>query len=169
MPLRGFGLAVGLLLLSLSALAQASSLSVQEAWTRATPPGSRTGAGYLTVVNRGGADRLLRAESPRAGRIEIHGMSMAGGVMKMWHEKDGVVVAKQGRLELAPRGTHLMFFELGAPLVEGERVPVTLHFEKAGAVRAELLVMPIGSPGPGAAPSAPPTSQPASRPAEGKR
>lgn len=165
MSLRQFALAVATLLVSATLLAQSAPLSVAEAWTRATPPGSRTGAGYLSVDNRGGEDRLLRAQSPRAGRVEIHGMSMTGGVMKMWHEKDGVLVPKHGRLQLAPRGTHLMFFELGSAFIEGEKIPVTLYFEKAGAVRVELQVMPIGAAGPGARPA----SQPASQPAEGRR
>jgi copper(I)-binding protein len=133
-----------------------SSLTVTAAWTRATPPGTRTGAGYLTIENRGPEDRLLSAESPRAGRVEIHGMSNTGGVMKMWPIKDGLVVPKGGQLSLAPGGTHLMLLELDRPIALGEKLPMVLRFEKAGVVEIELQVMPLGSKGPG--------SQPASRP-----
>ena len=43
---------------------------------------------------------------------------------------------------LAPQGTHVMFMGLDAPLVEGERVPAVLVFEKAGEVAVEFAVEP---------------------------
>lgn len=160
------GLTLGLLLPAIAARADGPTLKVVEAWTRATPPGSKTGAGYLTVQNGGDEDRLLSASTPRAGRVEIHGMSMTGGVMKMWHEKEGATVPKGGRLTLAPGGTHLMFFEVGSPLREGEKIPLTLRFQKAGSVQVELLVMPIGAKGPSTQPSSQPSSRPNAGPAE---
>jgi hypothetical protein len=48
--------------------AQASSTSpitIEQPWARATPSGARTGAAYLTIVNRGSAgDRLVSASTP---------------------------------------------------------------------------------------------------------
>jgi copper(I)-binding protein len=49
---------------------------------------------------------------------------------------------------MKPRGYHLFFEELKAPLVRGDRVPVTLTFEKAGTRQVELIVEaegPIGN------------------------
>ena len=36
----------------------------------------------------------------------------------------------------------LMFMDIGAPFVDGETVPVTLTFEKAGKVELTLAVKP---------------------------
>jgi copper(I)-binding protein len=51
-----------------------------------------------------------------------------------------VVVPPDGRIEFSPGGYHLMLMQLGGPLEEGDRIPVTLHFERAGAVEVELVV-----------------------------
>jgi periplasmic copper chaperone A len=49
-------------------------------------------------------------------------------------------------ITLKPRGYHLLM-ELKAPLAKGQRVPVTLTFEKAGAHQIELLVEAAGPVG----------------------
>jgi hypothetical protein len=45
-----------------------------------------------------------------------------------------------GRLELEPAGAHLMFVELKRPFKQGEKIPVTLKFERAGELKVELRV-----------------------------
>lgn len=127
----------------------AASVRVERAWSRATPPGARAGAGYLTLVNPTDTpDRLLTASSTASGSTEVHEMSMTGGVMRMRHLADGLVVPARGSAVLAPGGTHLMFLELRQPLVAGQLIRVQLRFERAGVVPAELRVEPIGSKGP---------------------
>ena len=54
-------------------------------------------------------------------------------------------------VKLAPGGYHLMMFDLKSPLKQGDKVPVTLEFEKAGKVKVSLDVQGVGSQGPGAA------------------
>ncbi|MGH8742060.1 MAG: copper chaperone PCu(A)C, partial [Burkholderiales bacterium] len=46
----------------------------------------------------------------------------------------------EGRLELKPAGSHLMFVDIKRPFRHGDTVPVTLRFEKAGEVQIELHV-----------------------------
>jgi copper(I)-binding protein len=46
----------------------------------------------------------------------------------------------KGRLELKPAGAHLMFIDLKRPFKAGDKVPVTLKFDKAGEVKVDLLV-----------------------------
>ena len=44
--------------------AKAGSISVKDAWSRATPEGANVGVGYLTITNDGDApDRLVAAEA----------------------------------------------------------------------------------------------------------
>jgi copper(I)-binding protein len=140
--------ALGALLLGAVALAAQPTLSVTDAWTRVSPPGSSVGAGYLHVENRGPDDRLVAVESPRAKRVELHGASHEGGVMRMWRLEDGLALPRGARVRLQPGGTHLMFFELSPPLALGEKMPLTLRFEKAGSIEIALDVLPIGAVGP---------------------
>lgn len=132
---------------------KAGDIRIGHPWTRATPPSSRTGAGYLTLTNNGSApDRLLGATSPLLGRAEIHATEMDGTVMKMRHLAEGIALPVGVTVELKPGGFHMMFPELTGPIEQGKRVPVTLVFEKAGKVDVEMEVSAIGAREPGAAP-----------------
>jgi copper(I)-binding protein len=122
------------------------ALQIGHPWTRATPPTAPTGGGYLSIRNTGTEpDHLLSASSPAAGVVEIHQMKMEGNVMRM-RELDGPLEIKPGEtVTLAPGGMHLMMMGLKAPLKQGEKVPLTLVFEKAGKIDVELVVVPIGA------------------------
>ena len=117
------------------------TMRVEEAWARATPPGASVGAGYFELVNDGGeADRLVAAESPRAGRVMIHRTVEDDGSTRMEHQQDGVLVPPGARVSFSPGGYHLMLMQLQAPLEKGDTVPLTLRFERAGRVAVELEV-----------------------------
>jgi len=126
------------------------SLTITDLWTRATPPGAPTAAGYMTIANSGGeADTLLSAASPVADHGELHVMAMKGGVMTMRAVDGGVPIPAGGTVKLAPDGFHIMFVTLSAPLKEGDKLPVTLTFAKAGSVTTFLHILAIGASGPG--------------------
>lgn len=116
-----------------------AQITVENPWTRPTPPSAKLAAGYLTVVNAGAADRLVGASSPVAARVETHVTRNDGGIFRM-RQVPGLDVPANGRLELKPAGAHLMLVDLERPLRQGEKVPVTLRFEKAGEVKLELVV-----------------------------
>jgi copper(I)-binding protein len=123
-------------------------LEIEKPWARATPPGAAIGGGYLVIRNKGtAADRLVGVTSPASARVEIHEMTMEKDVMRM-REVKGVDVPAKKSVELKPGGYHLMLIELKAPLKPGDKVPVTLRFEKAGDVKAELAVGAMASSGP---------------------
>ena len=141
-------LAAAMLLLATSAQAhdyKLGSLSIGHPWSRATPPGADVGAGYLTIANAGAEpDRLVAATAAGAGRVQIHTMREEGGVMTMRALPDGLEIPAGATVELAPGGTHLMLMDLAGPLKEGERIPATLRFEKAGTLDVEFAVGPLG-------------------------
>lgn len=151
-PLLGRLAAAVLLCLSVPASAQefrAGPLTIERAWSRATPPAAKVGAGYLVITNGGAAaDRLVSASSPAAGRVEVHEMRMDGGVMRMRELAQGLPVPPGATVELKPGGYHLMLMELPAPLSAGATVPMTLVFERAGRVEIELKVEASTSRGP---------------------
>lgn len=115
-----------------------SEIAVTDAWARASV--TSTGAAYLTIENKGSADdTLVEAGSPVAERVEVHDMTMEGMVMKM-RKLDALPVAAGETVALAPGGKHIMLIGLKGPLAEGDTVPLTLVFEKAGEVAVEAPV-----------------------------
>jgi len=128
---------------------KAGDLVITQAWTRATPNGAKIGGGYLTIENKGTTpDRLVTGTGDIAGRMEIHEMAMDNGVMKMRPLDKGLAIEPGKTVKLAPGGYHLMMFDLKNPLKQGERVPVTLQFEKAGKVTVSLDVQGVGAQAP---------------------
>lgn len=129
---------------------KAGDLVISQAWARATPNGAKIGGGYLTIENKGTTpDRLIGGSGAIAGKMEIHEMAMNNGVMKMRPIDKGLTIEPGKTVKLAPGGYHLMMFDLKSPLKQGEKVPVTLEFEKAGKVTVSLDVQAVGAQGPG--------------------
>jgi len=120
-------------------------IQVRHPWTRVTPPGAMVGAGYLEIRNSGTKpDRVIGASTPAAERVELHVMTHEGDVMKM-REVPGFEVPARRRFALRPGGSHLMIVGLKKPLVKGDRIPLTLRFERAGEVLVELEVQAADS------------------------
>lgn len=117
----------------------AGALQIAHPWTRAAQAGGN-GAGYLSVANPGTADRLLGATSPAAARVELHRVEDDNGVMRMREVTDGLAVPPNGELKLAPGGLHIMLLGLKQNLAPGQMIPLSLRFERAGAVEVELKV-----------------------------
>ncbi len=125
---------------------KAGDLVLSGAFARATLPGAKVGGGYLSISNASKeADRLFGGSSPVAARVEVHEMKMDGNVMQMRQLKDGLEVPAGGTAELAPGGTHLMFIGITQPLKQGDMVPVTLEFAKAGKVEVQFMVGPANA------------------------
>jgi uncharacterized protein YcnI/copper(I)-binding protein len=118
-------------------------LAIQGYWARAMLPNQPVAGGFLTITNQGGDDRMIKAASPRAGRMELHEMVMKGDVMEMREIEGGIAIAAGATVELKPGGLHVMFFDIAERFEEGQTVPVTLTFEKAGEVTLELPVKNI--------------------------
>jgi copper(I)-binding protein len=124
---------------------KAGDIAITAAWARATPPAAKVAAAYVRVENRGdAADRLLSAATPAAQSVTAHETVEENGVASMRPLADAAI-PPGGTLDMSPGGIHLMLTGLAAPLTQGEHVPLTLVFEKAGAVTVTLDVAPIGA------------------------
>ncbi len=120
-------------------------LEISGGAVKAMLPGAKVGGGGFSIRNDGAhADRLISVESPAAGRVELHEMTMENDVMKMRKLDDGIAIPAGGTVELTTGGLHLMFMEVAKPFAAGETVPVTLTFEKAGKID---YVLPVGAAG----------------------
>lgn len=127
---------------------QGSVIEIGQPWAPATPPVARVGAGYATIINRAELpDRLLGAETPTAGRVEVHQMGHDNGQMTMRPLPGGAEIPAGGVLELQPGGVHLMFMELSQPLTQGATIPVTLEFQQAGRIEAQFTIRPAAHHG----------------------
>ena len=92
-------LALALATAAAPALAQefkAGDITIDKAWSRATPKGADTGAGYLTIHNNGATPDRLTGGSADFGAVEIHEMKTDNGVMKMRELKDGLNIPAHG-------------------------------------------------------------------------
>ncbi|MBT9370175.1 copper chaperone PCu(A)C [Rhizobium sp. CSW-27] len=125
----------------------AGSLSIAHGYLKAMLPGQPVGGGYITITNSGKeADRLVSAETPRSAMVELHEMAMNGDVMVMRPLEKGIEIPAGETVELKPGGLHLMFMKVRQPFKQGETVPVTFTFEKAGKVET---LLPVAAAGPG--------------------
>ncbi|MBI2236450.1 MAG: copper chaperone PCu(A)C [Magnetospirillum sp.] len=127
--------------------AWAADIEVTGAFVRASPAMAGAGAGFLTIANHGAADRLLGAEASVSKAVELHTHVKDGDVYRM-RAVEAIAVPAHGTVQLQPGGDHIMFIGLNEPLKEGAKVPVTLKFEKAGAVKVEMPVLGVGAMGP---------------------
>ena len=126
---------------------QAGEIVVTRAWTRAAGQNG-TGAGFLSIANRGtAADRLVGASSPIARVVEIHTHLREGDILRM-RPVAAVDLPPGGTVTLQPGGFHLMLIGLKEPLIQGQTVPVTLRFERAGELQVVLAIAPAGARGP---------------------
>jgi copper(I)-binding protein len=139
--MKYFGLA--LLFAATSVWAQ---VEIDKPWMRATAPGAKVAAGYMTLRNKSALpDRLVGISSPAAARVEMHITFKDGDILRMREAKAFEMPAK-GMFELKPGGAHLMFVDIKQPLKEGDKVPVTLVFEKAGEIKIDFSVGRLTGP-----------------------
>lgn len=124
------------------AVVTVGTLSLAGAFIRATPADARSAGSFLDITNTGAdADRLVAALSPAAAQMGLHEMKLDGKIMKMSEKAGGIEIPAGETLSLATGGfLHMMFVGIKAPFVEGDTVPVTLTFEKAGTVD---LILPV--------------------------
>ena len=138
------GWLIGLALVAWTALPAWAQVTAERPWTRATPPGAKIGAGFVTLKSAGAADRVVGASSPVAGRVEMHVTLREGEVMRM-REVRAFEVPAGGAFELKPGGAHLMLMDLKRPLKKGEKVLLTLKLEKGGELKLEMNVEEMGA------------------------
>lgn len=141
------------------------SVTVTGAWARTSPKMTSAGAVYMVIDNGTGEDdALLKASvDPSVAKMaQLHetkadggnGMSQGtaagdhmssttmgdGGGMMTMKEVERIPVPAGGSVKLEPGGYHVMLMDLAAPLKIGEKVKVTLTFEKAGEIVVEADV-----------------------------
>jgi periplasmic copper chaperone A len=127
------------------------SIHISQPWSRATPKGAASGAGYMTLTNKGTApDRVSCVSDDASAQCQIHTMTMENGVMKMRPVEGGLEIKPGESVTLKPGGNHMMFLSLKHSLEQGGMVKATLKFDHAGTIDVEYPVLAIGAPAPDA-------------------
>jgi len=89
---------------------------------------------YLTIVNSGGPDRLLRARVDIPGaEADIH--EMRGDVMVI---AKSLAIPAKNSLVLARVGPHIMVANLPQDLKAGSQFTLTLQFQRSGELQVLL-------------------------------
>jgi copper(I)-binding protein len=109
-----------------------SNFQFSNAWIRATPPNAQVAGGFLTIMNSGNEDRLLSATSNLAKTVEIHEMKTVDGVMQMRKITGGLETPAGKTITLKPGGYHLMLISPKQTFAEGQKVTISLVFERSG-------------------------------------
>ena len=127
---------------------QVGELAIERPWARATPTSARNGVAYMTIRNRGSeADQLVSVETPVAESASVHETVKHDGMMMMRPVARLAIGPGQSAV-LEPGGLHIMLMGLRAPLLKGQTFPLTLQFERAGAIELELTAAAIGARSP---------------------
>ena len=118
---------------------KAGSLHLIHPTTSSTTSGQDAVGVYLVIENVSAMpDRLVSASSEIAKEASLHAMNQASHNM---HAASGLEIPAKGRIELTESGSHVMLMRLDRRLKAGERFPLRLVFEKAGAVLVDVLVV----------------------------
>ncbi|MBM4965143.1 copper chaperone PCu(A)C [Vibrio parahaemolyticus] len=119
---------------------EVGKIHIDHPWSREAPPNAPVIGGFFQLTNHGDTeDALIAAESPIAGRVEIHTHTNEDGVMKMI-KIDEVRVAAHETVVFKPGSFHLMIFNPTQTLQKGDRFPMTLTFKNAGKIDVEMAV-----------------------------
>ncbi len=112
-------------------------ISIAHPFALATVGNAPVGGGYMTITNAGTIDDVLIAVTVAAevaGMVQLHEMTMDGGIMRMGEVTGGIPLPAGEAVTLESGGLHVMFMRLAGGLEEGTEIPATLTFEKAGTI-----------------------------------
>ena len=109
--------------------------ALAEGWAKA---GEGMSGVFGTLENRGDqAVTLESVESPAAATVQLHRTASDGTMSEV---DGGFVIPAGGSFALAPGGNHIMLMDLPKPLLAGDEVALTLHFDDGTAVDTTVLV-----------------------------
>jgi periplasmic copper chaperone A len=120
---------------AVSAFAQ--TVTVTDAWARATVQGQQATGAFMKITAKDNA-KLVGVSSPVAGVAEVHEMKMDKDVMKMAALPNGLDLPAGKAVELKPGGYHVMLMDLKAPLSKDSTIPLTLIVQDAKGVKSNI-------------------------------
>ncbi len=129
---------IALTCLMLAAQIACAQTTVTEPWVRGTVVQQKASGAFMQLKSAQGG-KLISAQSPMAGVVEIHEMVMDGSVMKM-RAIPALDLPAGKTIHLKPGGYHVMLMDLKQQLKDGDVVPLTLVVEGKDGKRETLDV-----------------------------
>lgn len=155
MSVRTVSLLILTLILSACNLMPGPQLTVEQAWTKQAKISEITAGdlnqscicervtatnAYLRITNRGFApDRLMRVETDAAVKVELHQTGVAEALSSPII-LDGVEIPAVGKADFAQGSYAMVLKDLKSDLKPGDKVKLTLFFEKTGKVEVQTEV-----------------------------
>lgn len=117
---------------------QGGGITVSDISARVT---TQNGAVYMTLKNGGASDdALIGAKTDVAKTVELHETKMdENDVMKM-SPVPNIPIPAGGSVTLKSGGLHVMLIDMQKELAVGDKISLTLTFEKAGPMTIEAEV-----------------------------
>lgn len=111
---------------------------VKDAWVRATVPQQKATGAFMQLTAAQNS-KLIGVSSSAVPVVEVHEMSMEGGVMKM-RPVSALALPAGKTVALTPGGYHVMLMDLKQQMKAGEVVPLSLTIEYAAGKRETIEV-----------------------------
>jgi periplasmic copper chaperone A len=142
-----------LIALALGASASATvfaQVTVKDAWVRATVAQQKATGAFMQLTAAQDS-KLISVSSSAVPVVEVHEMSMDGGVMKM-RAIPSLALPAGTTVALRPGGYHVMLMDLKQAMKPGDVVPLSLVVENAAGKRETIEVKAeVRAPGTAAA------------------
>lgn len=116
----------------------ANVLEISDAYIVKPAEGRDIASGGMVITVKGADESLIAVSSDIAESVEIHTMTMEGGMMRM-RQLESLPVTEKTPLVLERGGNHLMFFGVKPNVAIGDEVDLVLTFSN-GQGREQLLV-----------------------------
>jgi copper(I)-binding protein len=101
---------------------------------------------YLKLLNEGSApDALLSVESQVAEAVEMHETKLDENDVMTMSPVSSIEVPAGSSVSLEPGGKHIMLINLQQGLTPGEKISLTLNFEKTGPLTVEAEIRQMGA------------------------
>jgi copper(I)-binding protein len=110
----------------------APNLRITHPWTRASGPDEHVALVCMRFGDVSLADRLIAVHTPVADSAEMGGVAKSSGV--------DLFIPAGRETELSEQGVHIRLLDLKFPLEVARSYPLTLVFERGGAVEATLNI-----------------------------
>ncbi len=136
--------------LSTSQIAAAhDGIHVEDAYARVSSEGAKSAAIFMTLMNHStDDDRLLSVTSDAADRAELHSHTLdANGVMHMGEVTEGFPIVGQQTHKLDRGGDHIMLLGVTQGLRQGDKITLTLIFQRGEKLVVEVPVDNAHKPG----------------------
>lgn len=115
-----------------------NTITISDLAARAT---TENGAVYMKLTNNGQSDdALISAKTDVAKTVELHETTMGEGDMMQMRPVVNIPIPAGQSVTLQPGGLHVMLIGMQKTLAPGDKISVTLTFEKAGSQTVEAEV-----------------------------